>query len=791
MEKRQVAKLSAKPLMTQPRKVAAVSNHYSVKADSIAFNEYHIRFVRAEDVDVLRAQPEFADEEAVGEGAREKTWEVARANRGAMRAKLGFHAISGETLYNFREAGSETQLLFTQHRELALVLKIVRRGVGLDQLVPNQNCRLPVLKCLNACAKELMVGNRMLEIGRKRLFFDNSPSPLTLGGVEVLLYRGYKATYEVYAGGLKFLINPLTRVVRNVNKWEEYQQELAKHGSEELAIERCFVGQKVMKTYGDQRTLVLDGVARDMGVLSPFPNQKFACYEDYFSKTYNKKIGYRKQFLVYSFAIDHSRRDGDAPAQRKDYFVPELLVGVGLTDSMVSDHGVMRAFAEHTQLTPAQRFSLADGLRAKLNTSALKSEVKVALQEPSPLDALLLQPPAIVGGKKQVALSKWKMLVGALPQNVVLDNWVMAFDVQRNGGPKDDVDIVVDNLVQAAERHEVRLAQPAEYMLLPRNFVPGQLLDNLKKSKCKSPSFVFFFLRPRTAAEKYKHIKAAFNQAGIVTQVFKSYRQDRDSNNPMKFSKLLLQVAAKKGAKLWQIDTGLQDTLILGADVCHASRKGSVVAVTAQWGSDFNTHRSECEIQKRGQEVMRGVARLVDKLVAEYHKATKKAPKNVIFYRDGVGEGQKAEVETVEVNAIKAALAARFPGAVPSLTFVVVTKRVDDRFAVRDSMSNPEPGTVVNQQVVKPDINHFFLVSQQTNQGTVTPTSYEFICDEVGLDRTAFYNLTFHLCFNYFNWPGPVKVPAPVQYAHKLCGLVAVTLDPNISDALKAAPTYL
>jgi aubergine-like protein len=31
--------------------------------------------------------------------------------------------------------------------------------------------------------------------------------------------------------------------------------------------------------------------------------------------------------------------------------------------------------------------------------------------------------------------------------------------------------------------------------------------------------------------------------------------------------------------------------------------------------------------------------------------------------------------------------------------------------------------------------------------------------------------LTFDLCHYYFNWSGPIKVPAPCMYAHKIAEL--------------------
>ena len=31
--------------------------------------------------------------------------------------------------------------------------------------------------------------------------------------------------------------------------------------------------------------------------------------------------------------------------------------------------------------------------------------------------------------------------------------------------------------------------------------------------------------------------------------------------------------------------------------------------------------------------------------------------------------------------------------------------------------------------------------------------------------------MTFNLCHYYFNWAGPIKVPAPCMYAHKIADL--------------------
>ena len=40
--------------------------------------------------------------------------------------------------------------------------------------------------------------------------------------------------------------------------------------------------------------------------------------------------------------------------------------------------------------------------------------------------------------------------------------------------------------------------------------------------------------------------------------------------------------------------------------------------------------------------------------------------------------------------------------------------------------------------------------------------------NESGLKRIELQQLTYGLCHFYYNWAGPIKVPAPCQYAHKI-----------------------
>ena len=48
------------------------------------------------------------------------------------------------------------------------------------------------------------------------------------------------------------------------------------------------------------------------------------------------------------------------------------------------------------------------------------------------------------------------------------------------------------------------------------------------------------------------------------------------------------------------------------------------------------------------------------------------------------------------------------------------------------------------------------------------PTHFFVPKNSSDLSKIDLEHLTYALCYYYFNWAGPIKVPAPCQYAHKI-----------------------
>ena len=128
---------------------------------------------------------------------------------------------------------------------------------------------------------------------------------------------------------------------------------------------------------------------------------------------------------------------------------------------------------------------------------------------------------------------------------------------------------------------------------------------------------------------------------------------------------------------------------------------GSIDTLAARYAAvaSNQTHRVE---------VIADAEDMAKTLLDEYRKATNTIPDKIIYLRDGVAEGQFAEVLRVELSAIRqAARAIAGPAKAVKITAIVVKKRHHTRlFAATqqegDRNGNVHPGTVVDTGITHP-----------------------------------------------------------------------------------------
>lgn len=139
----------------------------------------------------------------------------------------------------------------------------------------------------------------------------------------------------------------------------------------------------------------------------------------------------------------------------------------------------------------------------------------------------------------------------------------------------------------------------------------------------------------------------------------------------------------------------------------------------------------------------------------------------------------RRQVIETEVAQLKEAIKETYNKAknMPSITVVIVNKRITQRFFFEQDgvLMNPPSGCLIDSDIVEKQDSanefDFYLVPQFTTQGCVLPTHFYVAYNDSTLTKEAIEKLTFDLCHYYFNWSGPIKVPAPCMYAHKIAEL--------------------
>ncbi|PKU67875.1 protein argonaute 1A-like [Dendrobium catenatum] len=249
-------------------------------------------------------------------------------------------------------------------------------------------------------------------------------------------------------------------------------------------------------------------------------------------------------------------------------------------------------------------------------------------------------------------------------------------------------------------------------------------------------------------------------------------------------------------------------TIIFGADVTHPQpgedSSPSIAAVVASqdWPEitkyaglvSAQAHRQELieDLYKLESDPQRGNVSggMIRDLLISFKKATGRKPERIIFYRDGVSEGQFNQVLLRELDSIRKACASLQSDYLPPVTFVVVQKRHHTRLFANnhsdqqsvDKSGNILPGTVVDSKICHPTEFDFYLCSHAGIQGTSRPAHYHVLWDENNFSADAMQTLTNSLCYTYARCTRSVSIVPPAYYAHLAASRARFYMEPMTSE---------
>ncbi|KAI0529001.1 hypothetical protein KFK09_001546 [Dendrobium nobile] len=418
--------------------------------------------------------------------------------------------------------------------------------------------------------------------------------------------------------------------------------------------------------------------------------------------------------------------------------------------------------------------------------------------------AHVLPPPLLKDGTRlnfEPVMGEWKqkqMVIGGR-----VSNWACISFAQN--ARKNDIHNFCSDLVSTCRNSGMEFTREPVIQLTYAQ--PNQVEEALNALYSDAKLDLLIAILPENNGSLYGNLKRICEtQIGLVSQcclvkyVFKRSRA------------YLANVALKINVKVGGTNTELGDnlskflpvvenkpTIIFGADVTHpqpgdVSSPSIAAVVASQDWPNITKYAARVCAQAHRKELIEnlqiGSGGMIKELIQSFYKATGRKPERIIFYRDGVSEGQFLQVLEHEYIAIRNACASFQHDYRPKITFVVVQKRHHTRLFANnhldiesvDGSGNILPGTVVDSDICHPFEFDFYLCSHAGIKGTSRPTHYHVLVDENNFSPNDLQTLTYNLCYTYARCRRSVSIVPPAYYAHLAASRARFYLNPMTSE---------
>ncbi|XP_075541342.1 piwi-like protein 1 isoform X4 [Dermacentor variabilis] len=682
--------------------------------------------------------------------------------------------------------------LYSQRRTDGAQIRITVKHV--QELAPNNP---ELLRIFNTQMRRNLESMQFVQI-RRQFFNATGPKPISRHGLEI--WEGLTTAVGQHDGGVLMVVDTVHKVLRteNVLHLLGSLQQTARGNYKDEAV-KAVVGCIVMTRYNN-KTYRVDDIDWTKNPQQTFETKEGPItYLKYYKDHYQKDIRDLNQPLLVC-----RPRERDIRVGRTDnlYLIPELCFLTGLTDDIRSNFSIMKDLASEMKLDPAKRVANLQEFMRNMNRNpqVIKEMGQWGLKFSESLveiDARQVQPERVIHGNNirsnvnpMTADFSREMRDKTMFKAIQIRSWVVVCTRRDMQNAQD----FVRELMCVGPPMGVTMQQP-QLVALDDDRV-GSYINGLKNVSRDTELLMAVF--PNNRKDRYDSLKkVACVDMGLHTQVMLGRTISNKKNLKSVATKVAIQMNCKLGGEAWAVEIPLQGVMCIGYDTYHDCRQKGLSAggFVASLNKTLTRWYSRVSFHQTHQELGSALKTHLALSLKQYQEENKTAPERILFFRDGVSDGQLLQVQEWEVGQIQSLLTEMFPGREPQLAFVVVTKRIAARFFSIDNRGggyqNPPPGTVIDNNVTRPERYDFYLVSQSVRQGTVAPTHFNVIHDTTTLKPEHMQRLSYKLTHLYFNWPGTIRVPAPCQYAHKLAFLAGQSLHAEPHKNLATTLFYL
>ncbi|CAD8139528.1 unnamed protein product [Paramecium octaurelia] len=641
--------------------------------------------------------------------------------------------------------------------------------------------------------KMLLKQQKLLQIGRK---YFNTKNIINFDqfGLKVLPGVTCSLIKQEEQGKYYINIDSSFKMLRCTTMYEELRN------SRDYSL---IEGAIIMTVY-NYKFYRVNKINREMNPKSEFENQNGSkmSYLQYYSEKYKINIKDSTQPLIE--VLEKSRKKQE---EKIIYLIPELCVLTGLSNEMRNNFQTMKQLSTVTKPRGVDRVKQADQFIQCFHNKESEELIKkwnIQLESKClQIQSSKVKPGNIImGNNTQINIETGNLdrdTQTAMLRGVGLENWAILYS---------------DRDSRQAEDFMSCLRESIEYCKFqckaPRTFTinSNRIEDWIKQvdfivQQSQGPQKVTLLLLilngPKKNAPLYTDLKRyLINDCPIASQVILSSTLNQPKGKVKTIcNKLLVQICAKVGGTPWGIsDLPFTDqpTMVCGMDVYHSTAKGrkSMLSFVSTEDEFFSKYMTQSIEMDSGVEFSFSLCPVLVKSLESFTSDNRTPlPSRIIIFRDGVSNSQAKTVIETEVaqfrQAIEQVKKAKNHTKPIKLVVLSVNKKVGAKFyAGERNLDNPSQGTLIDSEICNGK-DGFYLIAQKTTQGTVQPTYYHVLVNDL-IDEpnitSKLQALAYKLCYMYYNFSGAIKIPAPIQYAHVCSNFIGDRFDPRKPQTL-------
>ncbi|KZT11426.1 Piwi-domain-containing protein [Laetiporus sulphureus 93-53] len=433
------------------------------------------------------------------------------------------------------------------------------------------------------------------------------------------------------------------------------------------------------------------------------------------------------------------------------------------------------------------------------NSDFIQESGMAVSPEPLKVTGRVLNVPRVIFGRSHANIrgGAWNVVGNQLAKPATVKTWaVVTFDVKA---PNDPARIrFLQNLAENLRKLGVAVEGPPYIAAGNTTDVGGSLMRAAQTAVAGlggAPPSIVIVMLPFNAPEfrrKAKHWGDV--EVGVPTQCIREGKWERANDQYCN------NVALKVNAKLGGVNSTVQDiftretpTMVVGMDVGHpgpgVTNRPSVTSLVASYDVEATRYCAFASVQAPRTEIIEDLPGMLTSAVQYFADRKNPPPERIIFYRDGVSDGEYAQVAQREVAVINDTLnemqisygpeshreLIKAFAKKPQIAFVVVGKRHHIRFFPENPQSadrtgNCPAGFIVDDQITNAAYPDFYLQSHSGIIGTSRPSHYIVLANEIAaLTVDKYQEFSYHLCHVYASATRSVSIPAPVYCADRVC----------------------